>query len=174
MTEEKIGVSYPQYPKSLEESETLLVDGIRQFHASIVQARDSKRVISIAIKAAAGLGKTSKVISELCVGQVKYQKEVHVEYYIPTHNLSAQLVNDLTSEYQIHAERVSKDEQPSINVSVLKGRLQPDATGNPLCKKSEQVAELVNLGYPVSSRLCKREVLLNAEGHHLRPYSTSE
>ncbi len=155
MTEEKIGVSYPQYPKSLEESETLLVDGIRQFHASIVQARDSKRVISIAIKAAAGLGKTSKVISELCVGQVKYQKEVHVEYYIPTHNLSAQLVNDLTSEYQIHAERVSKDEQPSINVSVLKGRLQPDATGNPLCKKSEQVAELVNLGYPVSSRLCK-------------------
>ncbi|MEO1956877.1 MAG: hypothetical protein ABGX03_03005 [Methylophilaceae bacterium] len=63
MTEEKIGVSYPQYPKSLEESEALLVDGIRQFHASIIQARDSKRAVSIAIKAAAGLGKTSKVIS---------------------------------------------------------------------------------------------------------------
>lgn len=155
MTEEKIGVSYPQYPKSLEESETLLVDGIRQFHASIVQARDSKRAVSIAIKAAAGLGKTSKVISELCVGQVKYQKEVHVEYYIPTHKLSSQVMDDLKAEYKIHAERIQEYEQPSINVSILKGRSQSDNAGNPLCNKTEQVNELISLGYPVSSRLCK-------------------
>ena len=154
-------IAYPKYPLPLDEGEQLLTDAIRQFHGSIVQVRDSSKrptpplPHNIAIKAAAGLGKTSQVISELCVGQVKYQKEVHIEYYVPTHNLSSQLVDDITSEYLVHAERLNKDEQPSINVSVLKGRLQTDATGNPLCKKSEQVTELVNLGYPVSSRLCK-------------------
>ena len=157
-------IAYPNYPLSLAEGEQLLTDAIRQFHGSIVQARRGVKAGStplagnVAIKAAAGLGKTSQVISELCVGQVKYQKEVYIEYYVPTHNLSTQLVNDLTNEYQIHAERISKDEQPSLNVSVLKGRLQTDATGNLLCKKSEQVTELVNLGYPVSSRLCKSKV----------------
>ena len=161
LTKPEVNLAYPNYPLTLEEGEQLLTDAIRQFHGSIVQARRVVKAGStplagnVAIKAAAGLGKTSQVISELCVGQVKYKKEVHIEYYVPTHNLSSQLVNDITSEYQIHAERISKDEQPSINVSVLKGRLQTDATGNLLCKKSEQVTELVALGYPVSSRLCK-------------------
>ena len=86
MTEEKIGVSYPQYPESLEKGEKLLTDAIHQFHGSIVQARKGVKGLpeNIAIKAAAGLGKTSQVISELCVGQVQYQKEVHIEYYVPT------------------------------------------------------------------------------------------
>jgi len=157
LTKPEANLVYPSYPLTLEEGEQLLTDAIRQFHGSIVQARKGSNGLpeNIAIKAAAGLGKTSHVISELCAGQVKYQKEVHIEYYVPTHNLSSQLIADITNEYQIHAERISVDEQPSINVSALKGRLQKDTSGNPLCKKPEQVTELINLGYPVSSKLCK-------------------
>ena len=94
MTNPDNDIAYPNYPLTLDDGEEKLEDAIRQFRASIVQARnnnnsDKEFPNNIAIKAAAGLGKTSKVISELCVGQVKYQKEVHVEYYVPTHNLSA-------------------------------------------------------------------------------------
>ena len=123
-------IAYPNYPLTLEDGEEKLEDAIRQFHASIVQARnninnsEASLPNNIAIKAAAGLGKTSKVISELCVGQVKYQKEVHVEYYVPTHNLSAQLADDLIEEYQVHAGRINDKERPSINVAVIKGRQQ--------------------------------------------------
>jgi hypothetical protein len=94
LTKPEANLAYPNYPLTLEEGEELLTDAIRQFHGSIVQARKGGKGLpeNIAIKAAAGLGKTSQVISELCAGQVKYQKEVHVEYYVPTHNLSSQLI----------------------------------------------------------------------------------
>ena len=71
-------VAYPNYPLSLAEGEQLLTDAIRQFHGSIVQAKRGVKAGStplagnVAIKAAAGLGKASQAISELCVGQVKY------------------------------------------------------------------------------------------------------
>jgi len=153
-------IAYPNYPLTLEDGEEKLEDAIRQFRASIVQARnnnnsDKEFPNNIAIKAAAGLGKTSKVISELCVGQIKYQKEVHVEYYVPTHNLSAQFADDLKKEYKYHAERINDNERPSINVAVIKGRQQLDDVGNPLCNKREQVNDLVNMGYSVASKLCK-------------------
>ena len=154
-------VAHPEIPLDLAKGENLLKDAIRQFFGSIVQARKSipkehqTLPENIAIKAAAGLGKTSQVISELCVGQVKYQQAVHVEYYVPTHKLSSQLVDDLKAEYQIHAERIAREERPSINVSVVKGRQQANTEGIPLCNKSEQVNQLISLGYPISSRLCK-------------------
>jgi len=157
----KVEIAYPEHPLALSEAEDLLQDAVRQFHGSIVQAgngvqSDLKALPeNIAIKAAAGLGKTTAVISELCVGQVKYQRAVHVEYYVPTHKLSSQVVDDLKAEYEIHAARIPEGERPSINISILKGRSQPDNTGNPLCIKKEQVDELCALGYPVSSRLCK-------------------
>jgi len=159
----KVEIAYPEYPLALSEAEDLLQDAIRQFFGSIIQARNGVKPEStplpenIAIKAAAGLGKTSAVISELCVGQVKHQKAVHVEYYVPSHNLSSQVVEDLNIEYKTHAERISEGDRPSINVSILKGRSQSDNNGSPLCNKSEQVNELSTLGYPVSSRLCKSE-----------------
>ena len=155
--------AYPDLPLSLEEGDKLLKDAVGQFKASIIQARKVAQgepetaSANIAIKAAAGLGKTSNVISDLCIGQVKYQKAVHVEYYVPTHNLSSQLAEDLKAEYQIHADRIDENERPSIPVAVLKGRTQTDEKGNPLCNKTEQVSELIALGYPVSSRLCRNQ-----------------
>tara|TARA_B100001093_G_scaffold480198_1_gene509844 strand:- start:2019 stop:4106 length:2088 start_codon:yes stop_codon:yes gene_type:complete len=162
MTNPDNDIAYPNYPLTLEEGEEKLKDAVRQFHASIVQARnnnnsDKEFPNNIAIKAAAGLGKTSEVIRELCVGQVKYQKEVHVEYYVPTHNLSTQLADDLKKEYQLHAERINDNERPSINVAVIKGRLQTDDAGSLLCNKKEQVNDLVKMGYSVASKLCKND-----------------
>ena len=162
MTNPDNDIVYPNYPFTLEEGEEKLRDAVRQFNASIVQARnnnnsDKEFPNNIAIKAAAGLGKTSEVIRELILGQVKYQKEVHVEYYVPTHNLSTQLADDLKQEYQLHAERINDEERPSINVAVLKGRQQLDDAGNPLCNKREQVNDLVNMGYSVASKLCKND-----------------
>ena len=40
-------------------------------------------------------------------------------------------------------------------MSVVKGRQQANTEGIPLCNKSEQVNQLISLGYPISSRLCK-------------------
>ena len=154
-------VAYPEIPFDLAKGENLLKDAIRQFFGSIVQARKpipkehQTLPENIAIKAAAGLGKTSQVISELCVGQVKYQQAVHVEYYVPTHKLSSQLVGDLKAEYQIHAQRIAREERPSINVSAVKGRQQNSEDGIPLCNKAEQVTQLTSIGHPIASRLCK-------------------
>lgn len=160
----KVDIAYPNYPLTLEEGEVSLTDAIRQFHGSIVQARTPSKASNprlpsnIAIKAAAGLGKTTKVISELCVGQMRFKQAVHVEYYVPTHNLSEQLVQDLEQAYNTAIERIiTESEKPKVSINVIKGRLQTDKTGQTLCMKPEQVQELVNLGYPISSRLCKNE-----------------
>jgi len=72
MPDKPIKPLYPNYPLSLKEGEEKLTDALRQFHGSIVQAREpSKRPNpplphNIAIKAAAGLGKTTEAIAELC------------------------------------------------------------------------------------------------------------
>ena len=165
MPDKPIKPLYPNYPLSLKESEEKLTDALRQFHGSIVQAREpSKRLHpplphNIAIKAAAGLGKTTEAIAELCVGQIKSKQAIHIEYYVPTHNLSAQLVNDIESAYKTASERIKKTtDKPDISVSIIKGRLQTDSSGLPLCNKSEQVEQLAKLGYPVSSFLCKHEL----------------
>lgn len=165
MSDKPIKPLYPNYPLSLKEGEEKLTDALRQFHGSIVQAREpSKRPNpplphNIAIKAAAALGKTTEAIAELFVGHIKSKQAVHIEYYVPTHNLSAQLVNDIESEYKTASERIKKTkDKPDINVSIIKGRLQTDSSGLPLCNKSEQVEQLAKLGYPVSSFLCKHEL----------------
>ena len=55
---------------------------------------------NIAIKASAGLGKASETISKVFVEQIKSKQAIHIEYYVPTHNLSAQLVEDIESAYK--------------------------------------------------------------------------
>jgi len=64
LTKPEVNLAYPNYPLTLEEGEQLLTDAIHQFHGSIVQARKGSNGLpeNIAIKAAAGLGKTSQVI----------------------------------------------------------------------------------------------------------------
>ena len=95
MSDESIKPLYPNYPLSLKEGEEKLTDALRQFHGSIVQAREpSKRPYpplpdNIAIKASAGLGKASETISKVFVEQIKSKQAIHIEYYVPTHNLSA-------------------------------------------------------------------------------------
>ena len=131
MSDKPIKPLYSNYPLSLKESEEKLTDALRQFHGSIVQAREpSKRPYpplphNIAIKAAAGLGKTTQAIAELFVSQIKSKQAIHIEYYVPTHNLSAQLVNDIKSAYKTASKHVKKTtDKPDINVSIIKGSHQ--------------------------------------------------
>jgi hypothetical protein len=117
MPDKPIKSLYPNYPLSLKEGEEKLTDALRQFHGSIVQAREPlKRPYpslphNIAIKASAGLGKTTQAIAELFVGQIKSKQAIHIEYYVPTHNLSAQLVDDIESAYKTAIERVRENNQ---------------------------------------------------------------
>ena len=105
------------------------------------------------------MGKASETISKVFVEQIKSKQAIHIEYYVPTHNLSAQLVEDIESAYKTASERVNKaTDKPNINVSIIKGRLQTDSSGYSLCNKSEQVEQLAKLGYPVSSFLCQHEL----------------
>jgi hypothetical protein len=72
----------------LKEGEEKLTDALRQFHGSIVQAREpTKRPNpplphNIAIKAAAGLGKTTQAIAELFVGQIKSKQGLLISNYV--------------------------------------------------------------------------------------------
>ena len=105
------------------------------------------------------MGKASETISKVFVEQIKSKQAIHIEYYVPTHNLSAQLVEDIESAYKTASERVNKTtDKPDINVSIIKGRLQTDSSGHPLCNESEQVEQLAKLDYPVSSFLCQHEL----------------
>ena len=60
---------------------------------------------------------------------------------MPTHNLSAQLVNDIESEYKTASERINKTKnKPDINVSILKGELWKGNENAGLVHRSPEVS----------------------------------
>ena len=89
------------------------------------------------IKAAAGLGKTSRLVSLL--DNTLYGK---VEVYVPTHELGEQISASLEVAFQ---HRV-----------VIKGRSQPSPRGGRMCAKHKQAELLSEKGYPVYPVLCAK------------------
>jgi hypothetical protein len=102
----------------------------------------------LAIKATAGLGKTSKLIARLIQHNALELGDIH--YFVPTHKLSQQLITDLDAALNIELESCifSKSQ-------LIAGRDKTDEDGSALCGKAALAKEVAKLGLPVSTTLCK-------------------
>jgi hypothetical protein len=103
---------------------------------------------SLAIKATAGLGKTSKLIARLIRYNALERGDIH--YFVPTHNLSNQLITDLNEALDVNA-----DSFLLRKTQLISGRDKTDEEGNPLCEKADLARQVAKLGLPVSTTLCK-------------------
>ena len=103
---------------------------------------------AIAIRATAGLGKTSRVINDLIKYNAIELGDIH--YYAPTHNLIKQLEHDLNEALTIETPNVS-----IIRTNVISGREQSDEAGVPLCIKKALAKKVAEAGLNVSTTLCK-------------------
>ncbi|MDA9982671.1 hypothetical protein N9H39_08040 [Gammaproteobacteria bacterium] len=141
----KIAGVEPHYPPkdylSPKEAQTLLGSHIVGFF-------DAK--IDTAIKATAGLGKTSQLVSEYLPKQL--YSTSFIEVYVPTHALASELaaqfsVGTLPSGW---SGSLMKQMAPVV----IRGRSHIDEQGNTLCKKSKLAGQLSAKGLKVFPRLC--------------------
>ncbi|MDC1457832.1 hypothetical protein N8375_02605 [Burkholderiaceae bacterium] len=142
----------------LEEAEAKLNQTIDEFserfhHYWKAGIQDLIDPPSLAIKATAGLGKTSKLIARLIKSNALELGDIH--YFVPTHNLSNQLINDLDE---------ALDEEHFVGLlttytqrksQLIAGRDKTDEDGEPLCEKADLAKQVAKLGLPVSTTLCK-------------------
>ena len=149
--------AYPPYfdvvELSLEEAETKLNQTIDNFSEKLhkywkADFSDFASPPSLAIKATAGLGKTSKLIARLIKHNALELGDIH--YFVPTHNLSNQLITDMDEALDVEGKsfRLRKTQ-------LIAGRDKTDEEGRPLCEKATLAKEVAKLGLNVSSTLCK-------------------
>lgn len=113
-------------PLTLKEGEKKLQDAVRRFQGRVRNARehiDPTLKNNIAIKAAAGLGKTSQIIHEIIANQVRHKDQqrdpIFIEYYVPTHKLSAQVADDIQHALRDKADIINgiTEEETEIQVN---------------------------------------------------------
>ena len=158
-------------PLPLTEGEDKLKDAVRRFNACIVMANKKRkpetltdeqiadfslRKQNLAIKAAAGLGKTSQIISELIAMRVKPNERVDIEYYVPTHELGRQVEDDIRQAFNEKADRIESvtNQVASVDVRVIRGRDNQTPDGIAMCRKASEAAALNRLGKSVEFLLC--------------------
>ena len=110
---------------------------------------------ALAIRATAGLGKTSAIIKTLIDRNLLEHGDIH--YFVPTHKLSKQLLDDLDQALDFDIPDPSNEGQliPFRRTSLIAGRSQIDKLGQPLCLKLELANKVAAMGESVSKRLCK-------------------
>ena len=153
-------------PLSIEAAEAKLEQAIDDFakQAAVFNSSDENMLTMItpqlAIKATAGLGKTSRIIKRLIAASALKHGDVH--YFVPTHRLSQELVTDLEAQLDFAlppnvVELLGGDgEGVYKRVRLISGRGQPDATGLTLCWKNDLAQKVAKVGMNVSGTLCKQ------------------
>ena len=107
----------------------------------------------MAIKATAGLGKTSKLIARLIKNNALRLGDIH--YFVPTHNLSNQLLTDLDDALdEVHVTGMLSS-YTQRRTQLIAGRDKTDENGNAMCEKASLAKQVATLGLPVSTTLCK-------------------
>lgn len=137
----------------LAEADKLLRDTIKNF------ARDAHQFYKnpiehdppvIAIKASAGLGKTTKIIKSLQQDGLLEQGDVH--YFVPNHKLSRELCDAIDEELDVPLS----DGGIYRRTQIIAGRSNEDPeTGEKLCKKYKAAEDLARAGGNVSKQMCK-------------------
>jgi hypothetical protein len=107
----------------------------------------------MAIKATAGLGKTSKLIARLIKKNALQLGDIH--YFVPTHNLSNQLIDDLNESLDEEHFAGLLTPYTQRKSQLIAGRDKTDEDGIALCEKAALAKEVAKMGLPVSTTLCK-------------------
>ncbi|ESS15579.1 hypothetical protein MOLA814_01161 [Betaproteobacteria bacterium MOLA814] len=142
----------------LEEAEEKLNQTIEEFSERLHKYCNSKPLDflsppSLAIKATAGLGKTSKLINKLISRNAIELGDIH--YFVPTLALSEQLRADLDAELSFEVDSTSLGLFTFSRVQIIKGRDKTDEDDNPLCEKAALAKDVAKLGLSVATTLCK-------------------
>ena len=145
-----------------------LLDAVRRFQGRIRNANEQinpRLKNNIAIKAAAGLGKTSQIIHEIIANRVRHKDQkkspIYIEYYVPTHKLSDQVAEDIRHALKNKADIIKgiTEEETKIQVNVILGLEKTLPNGSPVCHKQELAKSLRKLRKPIEPLLCQ-----NSEG----------
>lgn len=138
---------------SVEQGEAKLIEALTVFGERVKRYwNDSQEWLedapTLAIKATAGLGKTSRVIQELINYNLIELGDIH--YYAPTHSLIQQLEVDLNEVLTLEL-----DDSYLIRSEVIYGRDRLDRNNHPMCLKSALATKIAQAGLNVSTTLCK-------------------
>jgi hypothetical protein len=134
---------------ALEKAITEFAEEVKSFNTTL----DNLVTPTLAIKATAGLGKTSKIITKLISESALKNGDVH--YFVPNHRLSKELVHDLEAELNLSLSNEGSQEVEYSRVRLISGRSQLDSTGRTMCWKNEIASKVAASGQAVSSTLCK-------------------
>lgn len=106
---------------------------------------------TVVIKAAAGIGKTTKLSALMAKWDVWSCK--FIEYYVPSHNLSNQIKVDLLAMMQ--SSTLKRDWDPAlIQINVIRSFDYQDTEGNYYCNKHVEAKQLSEKGFGVEYYLC--------------------
>jgi len=108
---------------------------------------------TLALKAAAGIGKTYSVINQ-CIGSGNIQGSI--DYYVPSDVLGNQVIDDLKSDLL----GVGDDPNQSppfdsfVTFRAIRGRGKADEDGNPLCLDITRVDKASAMGISIQKNIC--------------------
>ena len=142
----------------LEEAEAKLNQTIEEFSEKLHKYCNSKPLDflpppSLAIKATAGLGKTSKLINKLVSRNAIELGDIH--YFVPTLALSEQLRADLDAELSFEVDSTSLGLFTFSRVQIIKGRDKTDEDDKPLCEKAALAKDVAKHGLSVATPYVK-------------------
>ena len=147
-------------PLPLEEAERALeelVDTFAEavFHWNQKNGDDSTGGMapSLGIRATAGLGKTSRIISKLI--QSGAIGSGYVQFYVPNHTLSKELEEKLKDKLDLELSEMGKDDYSTVKV--IKGRNKSGSSEESLCRKAELSSRLISIGLNVRQNLCSND-----------------
>ena len=151
-------------PLPIEEAEEKLQGGIKEFteqvfyywqqrHREDLQDPSTWTLLqapTLGIKAAAGIGKTTKMISDSIASGAF--DSASIEFYVPSHTLSEELKVILKRELDTDLTEFGIEDYS--RVQVIKGRASADEDGVVLCQKPNEVNQVYRLGLSVQKSLC--------------------
>ncbi|EGG30532.1 phage-related protein (Xylella fastidiosa) [Aequoribacter fuscus] len=152
---EKFGDKPPYW----DEPELSLQEGEQKLQAVIDEFGNASRAFHqsinleapiLAVKATAGLGKTRSVIKRLLAYNLLEHGDIH--YYVPSHALSNQLIEDLNDELSLD---ISSEEATYERARVIYGRGREDDAGVSLCRKADVANKIAAMGGNVYPLLCR-------------------
>ncbi len=147
---------YSNHHLSLAEAESALSIEIQKFLLDAFEHNASGEHIApnLAIKASAGLGKTTKTI--LFTTHFNLFPGKNIEYYVPTHALAEELEGKLRPILEGILEEHGENTD-TIPLQVIGGRDRTTDTGEHLCLKHEDAKMLSDTGLSVEFYLCGDE-----------------
>ena len=145
---------------SAEDASKLLKDAITSFteevfyyNRDVHSGVDVGPAPTLALKAAAGIGKTMGIINQ-CIGSGAIQGGI--DYYVPSDVLGNQIIDDLKSHLLGIGDSTNQSPlfDPTITFRAIRGRSKFDEQGNPLCLDTPTVDKASALGISIQKNVC--------------------